>query len=57
MTLQGYSSNFDDADLTASNIKSGVNIFWVEGTFGGLVSWWTGSFMWGNARNSTAFMK
>lgn len=38
MTLQWYTSNFPDADLTPPNIKDGVDIFGVEGTYTGL--WW-----------------
>lgn len=40
MTLQGYTSNFPDADLVDTNIKDGVDIFGVTGTFEGS---WSGS--------------
>lgn len=39
MTLQWYTSNFQDTNLIPSNIKDGVDIFGVEGTFEGSWSW------------------
>lgn len=43
MTLQGIVSNFPDADLTPPNVKDGVDIFGVEGTYTG--GWWA-IFWW-----------
>lgn len=46
MTLQGYTSNFVDEDLTPENVRKDKTIFWVEWTFEWLTSGWNWLYIW-----------